>query len=96
MPDRKLPSTDQETENTLNDYFSTVFEVKPNEPLPEFEDRTFIQPLEHISITEREFENVVSALNASKRQVPDLFHPKFLKGTKDLITLPLKIIFQNL
>ena len=37
MPDEKLSSTDQETANVLNDYFSTVFEVEPDEPIPEFE-----------------------------------------------------------
>ena len=95
MPDGKLSSTDQETANVLNDYFSTVFEVEPDEPLPEFEDTTFIQPLEHISITEREVEKVLSALKASKSQGLDPFHPKFLKETKHLITIPLTIIFQK-
>ena len=34
MPDGKLSSTDQETANVLNDYFSTVFEVEPDESVP--------------------------------------------------------------
>ena len=30
--DGKLTSNDQETPNTLNDYFSTIFEIEPDEP----------------------------------------------------------------
>ena len=37
MPNGNLMTTDQETADTLNNYFSTVFEVEPDEPLPGFE-----------------------------------------------------------
>ena len=81
--------------DTLNNYFSTVFEVEPDEPLPEFENRTFTQPLEDISIINSIVDKVLSALNAGKSQGPDQIHPKFLKETKDLLIEPLKIIFQK-
>ena len=95
MPDGKLTSNDRETANTLNDYFSTVIEIETDEPLPEFEDRSHVQPLEHAIITEKDVEKVLSALNPSKSQGPDLFHPKFLKETKGFIIQPLKTIFQK-
>ena len=95
MPDGNLTTTDQETADTLNNYFSTVFEVEPDEPLPEFENRTFTQPLEDISITNSIVDKVLSALNAGKSQGPDQIHPKFLKETKDLLIEPLTIIFQK-
>ena len=85
MPNGNLTTTDQETADTVNNYFSTVFEVEPDEPLPEFENRTFAQPLEDISITNSIVDKVLSALNAGKSQGPDQIHPKFLKETKDLL-----------
>ena len=41
------------------------------------------------------FTESIANFKASKSQGPDHFHPKFLKETKDLITIPLKIIFQK-
>ena len=38
MPDGNLTSTGREIADTLNDYFSTVFEVEPDEPLPDFDN----------------------------------------------------------
>ena len=55
MPDGKLTSNNQETANTLNDYFSTVFKIEPDEPLPEFEDRPYVQPLSSLEMTSRKF-----------------------------------------
>ena len=95
MPNGKFTCNDQETANTLNDYFSTVFEKEPDEPLPVFEERPVTKHLENIDIAEKDVEKVLTALNPSKSQGPDMFHPKFLKETKDLIKYPLKIIFQK-
>ena len=95
MPNGKFTFNGQETANTLNDYFSTVFEKEPDEPLPVFEERPVTQHLENIDIAEKHVEKVLTALNPSKIQGPDMFHPKFLKETKDLIKYPLKIIFQK-
>ena len=69
MPHGKLTANDQETTNTLNDYFSTDFEIEPDEPLPEFEDRLYVQPLEHTFIAGKDVEKVLSALNPSKIKV---------------------------
>ena len=48
MPDGNLTSRDHETANTLNNYFSPVFEIEPNEPLPDFVDWNFAETLEYI------------------------------------------------
>ena len=79
MPNGNLTTTDQETADTLNNYCSTVFEVVPDEPLPEFENRTFAQPLEDITITNTIVDEVLSALNTGKSQGPDHIHPIFFK-----------------
>ena len=95
MPNGKFTSNDQETANTLNDYFLTVFEKESDELLPVFEERPVTQHLENIDIAEKDVEKALTALNPSKSQGPDMFHPKFLKETKDLIKYPLKVIFQK-
>ena len=61
----------------------------------EFKDRPYVQPLEHTFIAGKDVEKVLSALNPSKSQGPDLFHPKYLKETMDFIIQPLQTIFQK-
>ncbi|MCG8045675.1 MAG: reverse transcriptase family protein [Candidatus Thiodiazotropha endolucinida] len=90
-----LSTNDQETATTLNNYFTTVFEKEPDGPLPHFTERTYNQVLENIEITESKIGKVVDALNASKSQGPDDFHPKYLKETKEQLTYPLKVIFEK-
>ena len=82
MPNRELSSSDQETANTLNEYFSTVFEIAPNDPLPNFEDRPFHYITDNLIITENNVEKAVAAHKPGKNQGPDLLHPKFLKELK--------------
>ena len=95
MPNGNLTSTDQETVNTLNEYFSTVFEVEPDGPRPSFENRPFRYQTDNMEVTENDVEKSLAALKPSKSQGSDLFHPKFLKETKfnDNITKPLETIF---
>ena len=93
MPDVNRTLSDQETVNKFNFYFSTVFEIEADEPLQDFEDRSFAEPLEHFNITDKEVENVLVALKPDKSQGPDLFHPKNNKETKVLIKEPLKAFF---
>ena len=95
MPNGELSSNDQETANTLNEYFSTVFEIEPDDPLPNFEDRPFHYITDNLIINENNVEKAVAALKPGKSQGPDLIHPKFLKETKDYIIQPLTTIFQK-
>ena len=64
-------------------------------PLPPFENRPFRYQTDNVVVTENDVEKSLAALKPSKSQGPDLFHPKFLKETKDNITKPLKTIFQK-
>ena len=47
-------SSDQETANTLNECFASVFTKQNENSIPEFEDRNFNQILDEISITEKQ------------------------------------------
>ena len=95
MENGALSTNDQETAKTLNDYFTTVFEREPDGPLPVFPERNYQDILQTTEITETKVEKAINALNPSKSQGPDNFHPKFLKETKDQITKPLKIIYEK-
>ena len=59
MPNGKFTCNDQETANTLSDYFSTVFEKEPDKPLPVFEERPVTQHLKNIDIAEKDVEKVL-------------------------------------
>ena len=75
MSNGELSSSDQETDNTLNEYFSTVFEIEPNDPLPNFEDKPFHYITDNLIITENYVEKAVAALKPGKSQGPDFIHP---------------------
>ena len=53
MPYGNLTSSDQETANTLNEYFSSVFTNENKTHIPNFEDSNFNEILDEISITEK-------------------------------------------
>ena len=53
MPNGNLTSSDQETANTLNEYFSSVFTNENDTNIPNFEDRNFNENLDEILITEK-------------------------------------------
>lgn len=74
LPNGKLTYNNQNTANTQNDYFSIVFEIEPDEPLPLFEERPVIQHPEDTDTEAKDVEKVLTALNPSKSQGPDLFH----------------------
>ena len=53
MPNGNLTSTDQETANTINEYFSSVFTNENKTNIPNFEDRNFNEILDEILISEK-------------------------------------------
>ena len=74
---------------------SQQFEIEPDDPLPNFEDRPFHYITDNLIINENNVEKAVAALKPGKSQGPDLIHPKCLKETKDYIIQPLTTIFQK-
>ena len=81
--DGTLTSSDQETANTLNEYFSCVFSNENTNTIPEFNNINFNHELDQIVITEKKVEEIIRNLKPSKFQGPDKIHPHFLKQTKD-------------
>ena len=95
MSNGNLTSSDHETANTLNEYFSSVFTNENETNIPNFEDRNFNEILDEISIKEKKVEDTINFLKPSKSQGPDKFQPYFLKETKDQLKKPLCIIFKK-
>ena len=95
MLNGELSSTSQETANTLNDYFTSVFKKENLDNLPNFEDRTFSQTVETIQITEDLVNKARNRVNPTKSQGPDQIHPRFIEQTKNNITKPLLKIFKK-
>ena len=86
MPDGELTADNKDSANLLITYFTSVFEQEGNSPLPEFDDRTFKEPLVSIDITEDKISKIVNG--------PDYFHPKLMKECKRNLISPMKRIFE--
>ena len=95
-PDGTLTATDQETANTLNEYFSSVFEVEDNGNLQEFRERNFKEPLNTTEITEEKVLKILNELKNGISQGPEQIHSLFLKETKHIQAKLLATILRNL
>ena len=88
MPNGEITTTSQETANTLNDYFASVFRKENLDNIPNFEDREFNRIVETVTITEELVDKAIKRVNPTKSQGPDQFHPRFIEQTKNNITKP--------
>ena len=91
----KYQQPPQETANTLNDYFASVFKVENHDNIPNFEDRGFTQVVETVTISEELVAKAIDRLNPTKSQGPDNIHPRFIQQTRDYIKKPLTKIFRK-
>ena len=93
MPNGEITPTSQETANTLNDYFASVFRKESLYNIPNFEDREFNRIVETVTITEELVDKAIKRVNPTKSQRPDQFHPRFIEQTKNNIIKPVTKIF---
>ena len=84
-----------ETANLLNNYSASVFEVEPDDSLPEFQERNYDRSRLDIEITEEKIKKIINALKPGKSQDPDKIHPRILKETNHYIKQPLEKIFRK-
>ena len=63
MQNGELSSTSQETANTLNNYFASVFKKENLDNIPNFEDRPFTHTVENVNITEELVEKAIKKVN---------------------------------
>ena len=79
----------------LNNYFASVFQEEESTPLPNFDDRQFLQELNTILVTEENILKAIDRINPTKSQGPDYIHPKLIKECKNALVTPLKQIFKK-
>ena len=80
----EITPTSQETANTLNDYFTSVFRLENLYNIPNFKDREFNRIVETVTITEELVDKAIKRVNPTKAQRPDQFHPRFIEQTKTI------------
>ena len=91
----ELTNNETETANLLNNYFASVFEIEPNDQLPDFQERNYDFALMDIEIEEGKISKIINALKPDKSQGPDRIHPRILKETSQFVKLPLEKIFRK-
>ena len=80
----------------LNNHFESMFIKKPPDPLPEFENKTYLNfGTERVLTKINEFEigKSLKCLKQSKSMGPDKIHPMILKECALEFAKPLKILF---
>ena len=82
-----LTNTDLEKAEVLNNFFISVFTQENTGTLPEIDSFSKGDPLIYVI-------KKLSALNQSKSPGQDGLHPRVLKELKDVIALPLIIIYR--
>ncbi|XP_069110715.1 uncharacterized protein [Argopecten irradians] len=91
----ELSTNDNETANTMNTFFSSVFSSDNNCDPPPLAEKVYPQTLNSIEITEEKVAKAIRATNPNKAPGPDNLHPKFIVETRDSITKPLSVIFNK-
>ena len=69
----------QEKADLMNSYFASVFKNKETGPIPNFDDRNFMQELNTVIISSDKISKAIDRLKSSKSQGPDSIHPMLLK-----------------
>ena len=85
----------QERANLLHNYFASVFQKEESMPLPNFDDRQFLQELNTILVTEENILKAIDRIKPTKSQGPDFIHPKLIKDCKNALVTPLKKLFEK-
>ena len=88
-----LTNTDLEKADVLNNFFISVFTQENTNTMPEIDSFSKGGPLKYVLITPNMVLKKLSALNKSKSPGQDGLHPRVLKELKDVIALPLSIIY---
>ena len=75
--------------------FFFFFQKKESTPLPNFDDRQFLQELSTINVTEENISKAIDRIKSTKSQGPDHIHPMLIKECKNALLNSLKLIFEK-
>ena len=87
-------SSNQEKANMLCEYFSSVFNKDASRDDLFGTDKS-INNMEIVNITTEDITSLLSDLSDYKSPGSDNVHPRVLKEVREVIALPLKIIFET-
>ena len=90
----KVTSDPKEMAQELNKYFSTVFTKENLTDVP-VKNMEAAKILSNVSITEVKIKEKIKNLKLDSAPGPDGICPRLLKETIDIVTLPLRIIFEK-
>ena len=86
--------TDLEKANCLNEYFTSVSNLRDSNTFPHFQCKVDVS-LDQIQVEAQEVENIIQILHAKKAVGPDLISHKVLKAVKQSISKPLFRLFNR-
>ena len=90
-PDGSKTTSDKDKANTLNNFFSSVYETLEN--LPSFHSPHPRNMEENIKISPKNISTKLSKLKISKSPGPDGIHPRVFHEARDELALPLSILY---
>ena len=91
--DGKLTNDDEEMAVILNKFFSSVFSDEGNTPVPSLNNLPTVTSLDNLAFTESKVKIKIDKLNPSSSPGPDGITARVLKEMRDIIALPLSLIF---
>ena len=86
--------TDEEKANILQNQFSSVFTIEPEEELPPFSRRTNTN-IYNVDVSEKRVRDEIINLNLNKSCGPDEVHPRLLFELVDFLSKPLAFLLQQ-
>ena len=85
--------TDVKKAEVLHAFFSSVFTVEDTARMPNFEQRTYTEPLTDIKITNEMAVTILGRLKTNKSPGGDGLHPRVLVELKEELATPIRMIF---
>eukprot|EP00794_Sanderia_malayensis_P014846 gene14846-16388_t len=92
--DGSMTESDQQKADVLNEFFQSVFVEENTSKLPDFDIRTD-NIIEDIEFTVEDVKKKLDQLKEDKAAGPDCIPPKFLKELRNVLALPLYLIFRK-
>lgn len=93
--DGSVASTDNDKADLLNSFFCSVFTKENTDNVPDFQERSFDQPIENVHITPEEVKKKLQKLNPGKATGPDSIPPSVLKACAEELCAPLAVIMNK-
>ena len=94
-PDGIIVTTDNDMDNTLNDYFSSVFTKEQLNNIPQLDQYEGNTIIDTFNFRVHEVQEKLQHLNIYKSTRPDLLQPRILQALEDSLSAPLTYIFNS-